>query len=134
MQTFARTPGPKIRRPDPSNGGRFRALDFSALTETLEADYWMGTMNRLAKFAFGVAHSADAPHMVESPQFVILRHIAVFSARLRGHELTTWRMASNSATAVCSKCGRAITVYASLMQPEMDGAVLDELCGEIGAK
>jgi hypothetical protein len=128
VPAFTRTPGPKTRRPDQSNSGGLRALDFAALTETLETDNWIGTMSRLAELALDVPDDSDAPHMSEFPQFEILKRIAVFSARLRGHELTTWCMESNSATAVCSKCGRAITVYASMWQPEMDGAVLDELC------
>ena len=69
-----------------------------------------------------------------SEQLTALQRIAVFSARLRGHELATWTAGEACASARCIRCGAEVRVYLSLIQPEMDGAALDCLCGEGAAK
>jgi hypothetical protein len=70
----------------------------------------------------------------KSHQFEALQRIAAFSAKLRGHELTVWRSGAGSSTARCVKCGRAVTVYASFLQPDMDGPALACMCGETAAE
>jgi hypothetical protein len=61
-------------------------------------------------------------------QLANLQRIAAFSAGLRGHQLGLWWSCEDSATACCSKCGRSVTVYVSLMLPDMDGTALAEDC------
>jgi hypothetical protein len=67
-------------------------------------------------------------------QFEALQRIAAYAAKVRGHELAVWRTGANSSTARCAKCGRAVTVYASLLQPDMDGPALASRCGETAAE
>jgi hypothetical protein len=67
-------------------------------------------------------------------QLAALQRIAAFSAKVRGHHLTAWKIHDYSATAACSKCGRSVTVYPSVMEPEMDGPALSEQCGEPAAE
>ena len=61
-------------------------------------------------------------------QLAALQRIAVFSARLRGHELGKWRGGEGSATARCVRCGRQLQVHFSLIQPGMDGPALTNEC------
>jgi hypothetical protein len=62
-------------------------------------------------------------------QLDALRRIAEFSAKARGHQLSTWQISEYSARAVCTKCGGGVSVHVSLMQPDIDGAALDGECG-----
>ena len=61
-------------------------------------------------------------------QLDILRRIAEFSARARGHQLAAWRNNQYSATAVCARCGRAVIVHLSLFEPDIEGAALSTEC------
>jgi hypothetical protein len=69
-----------------------------------------------------------------SDQLTVLQRIAAFSARLRGHELGEWSTGDGFASARCTLCGAELRVYRSLVQPEMDGAAIDRLCGERAAE
>ena len=62
-------------------------------------------------------------------QIEVLQRIAEFSARAHGHSLNAWRTSEYSATAVCSSCGSTVTVYVSLLQPDMEGTALSAECG-----
>jgi hypothetical protein len=61
-------------------------------------------------------------------QLAALKRIAVFSARVRGHELDEWHPGEGWAAARCVRCGRELRVNFSLIQPEMDGAALEHEC------
>ena len=67
-------------------------------------------------------------------QLAALERIAAFSAKLRGHELGEWCTGEGFATASCIRCGVDLRVYGSLVQPEMDGAALDNQCREESAE
>ena len=58
-----------------------------------------------------------------------MQRMAVFSAKLRGHELGDMRAGNGFARATCIRCQAELRVYTSLFQPDMDGTVLDRLCG-----
>lgn len=58
-------------------------------------------------------------------QLEVLQHIAAFSARAYGHELTAWRIGRFSATAACWKCRRPVSVHVGLLQPDIDGPALN---------
>ena len=60
---------------------------------------------------------------------IALQRIAAFSAKLRGHELGEWHRSEGFAQATCVRCRAELVVYNSLVQPEMDGPVLDQQCG-----
>jgi len=62
-------------------------------------------------------------------QLAALKHIAGFSAAVRGHELGEWRTGERSALATCIRCGADVRVYFPALQPEMDGPSLEHLCG-----
>jgi hypothetical protein len=75
--------------------------------------------------AASVNHSmASIAHQLE-----ILQRIAMFSAQAHGHSLNAWRTSEYSATAACSKCGSTVTVYVSLLQPDIEGTALNAECG-----
>lgn len=61
-------------------------------------------------------------------QLAALERIAVFSARLRGHELGPWRNDDVLAVASCVHCGRELRVYRSPLQPDIDGLGLEDGC------
>lgn len=61
-------------------------------------------------------------------QLAALQRIADFSARLRGHEPGLWRASEDSAVANCIHCGRELRIYSSLMQPDIDGSILEDTC------
>jgi hypothetical protein len=61
-------------------------------------------------------------------QIAALQRIAIFCARLRGHELGVWRTSEGSALANCVHCGRELGVYCSPVQPDIDGSVLEAGC------
>ena len=63
-------------------------------------------------------------------QLAPLQRIAVFSAKVRGHVLGDWHAGDSSAVASCVRCGAALRVYFPVIQPEMDGPALEQLCGE----
>jgi len=63
-------------------------------------------------------------------QISAIQHIAVFSAAVRGHELGAWQVGPHSALASCVRCGAALRVHFPVIQPEMDGPALEQLCGE----
>jgi hypothetical protein len=67
-------------------------------------------------------------------QLESLRRIAEFSARTRGHQLAGWKNSQYSSTAVCDKCGRAVTVHVSLFEPDIEGAALSAECDAIAAE
>jgi hypothetical protein len=67
--------------------------------------------------------------MPMTDQLAALQRIAQFSASVRGHELGRWLTGEGFAQARCTRCGRTLRVYRSLIQPEMDGAALDDECG-----
>jgi len=66
-----------------------------------------------------------------APQLAVLQRIAEFSAQAYGHSLDAWRTSEYSATAACSKCGSTVTVYVSLLQPDLDGTALSTECGAV---
>ena len=70
----------------------------------------------------------------KSHQFETLQRIAAYSAKLRGHQLSVWRTSADSSTARCAKCGRAVTVYVSFLQPDIAGPALASECGETVAE
>jgi hypothetical protein len=61
-------------------------------------------------------------------QLAALERIAIFSARLRGHELGAWRNDEVLAFASCVHCGREVRVYCSPLQPDIDGLGLEDGC------
>jgi hypothetical protein len=61
-------------------------------------------------------------------QLAALERIAVFSARLRGHELGAWCNDEVLAFASCVHCGRELRVYCSPLQPDIDGSGLEDGC------
>lgn len=61
-------------------------------------------------------------------QIEVLQRIAEFSAQAHGHSLNPWRTSEYSATAACSSCGSTVTVYVSLLQPDMEGSALSAGC------
>ncbi|HTQ53231.1 MAG TPA: hypothetical protein VMI94_02160 [Bryobacteraceae bacterium] len=61
-------------------------------------------------------------------QLSVLQHIAAFSAGLRGHQLGEWRIEDGQAVVSCVLCGAALRLCFPALQPEMDGAILDQLC------
>jgi len=63
-------------------------------------------------------------------QVAALQRIAVFSAAVRGHELGGWRMGEGYGAAQCTHCGAELRVHFPALQPEMDGAALDDVCGQ----
>jgi len=65
-----------------------------------------------------------------SQQLEVLQRIAAFSAQLRSHQLAPWEIRDYSARTICSTCGREVTVYTSLLQPDIGGDALSEDCGE----
>jgi len=62
-------------------------------------------------------------------QLAALQRIAAFSARLREHELGEWHTGEGIARACCIRCRAELRLYYSPIQPEMDGAALESLCG-----
>ena len=62
-------------------------------------------------------------------QLSTLQRIAAFSAQAHGHDLGAWQLREFSATAACSRCGRTVTVYASVLQPDIEGTALNAECG-----
>lgn len=68
------------------------------------------------------------PEFRNSSQLDVLVRVAVFSAALRGHELTGWQESADSATAVCAKCNSSVTVHLSLFEPTIDGLALEVEC------
>lgn len=66
----------------------------------------------------------------QARQLEALERIAAFSAKVRGHQLTGWKRSRHSSTAACASCGRTLTVYRSLLQPEMQGDALESECEE----
>ncbi len=71
--------------------------------------------------------------MFMKSQLDALQRIAKFSAQVRGHELGQWQIGDGFAQANCTRCGRFLRVYMSLLQPDMDGAALETGCrtGEV---
>jgi hypothetical protein len=61
-------------------------------------------------------------------QLAALERIAIFSARLRGHEPGAWRNDEVLAFASCVHCGRELRVYCSPLQPDIDGLGLEDGC------
>lgn len=61
-------------------------------------------------------------------QIEVLQRIAEFSAQAHGHSLNSWRTSDYSATSACSRCGSTVTVYLSLLQPDMEGSALSAEC------
>jgi hypothetical protein len=61
-------------------------------------------------------------------QLAALQRIAIFSAKLRGHELGAWRNDDVLAFASCIHCGRELRVYCSPLQPDIDGSALKDPC------
>ena len=61
-------------------------------------------------------------------QLAALRRIALFSAGLRGHTVGEWRMGESFTQANCVRCGAGLRVYFPVIQPEMDGAALEQEC------
>jgi hypothetical protein len=61
-------------------------------------------------------------------QLDALERIAAFAAKIRGHELIGWERSQDSATATCAICRRTVTVYRSLVQPEMQGGAIEAEC------
>jgi hypothetical protein len=66
----------------------------------------------------------------QADQLNALERIAAFAAKVRGHQLTGWKRSRDSATAACTVCGRTVTVYRSLVQPEMQGDAIESECPE----
>jgi len=69
-----------------------------------------------------------------SDQLTALQRIAAFSAKVRGHELGEWYSGDGFASARCGRCGAELRVYFSPVQPEIDGAAIDRLCGQEAAE
>jgi len=63
-----------------------------------------------------------------SDQIAVLKHIARFAARLRGHELEIWQDQDAVSTVRCSRCGRELQVIRTLIQPEIAGKALRSSC------
>ena len=63
-------------------------------------------------------------------QWDVLERIATFSAKVRGHRLAGWKRSPHSSTAACAACSRTVTVYRSVLQPEMQGDALESKCEE----
>ncbi|MGO4880469.1 MAG: hypothetical protein ACLP59_06550 [Bryobacteraceae bacterium] len=61
-------------------------------------------------------------------QLDALERIAVFAAKVRGHQLTGWKRSAHSSTAACEVCRQTVTVYCSLIQPEMQGEAIKREC------
>lgn len=61
-------------------------------------------------------------------QMMAFDGIAVIAATIRGHELGEWHIHDSSATVTCLRCGRGLVVHYSLLQPDMDGALLRHEC------
>ncbi len=66
----------------------------------------------------------------QASQLDVLERIAAFAAKVRGHQLTGWKRSRHSSTAACAACGRTVTVYRSLFQPEMQGDAIESDCEE----
>jgi len=66
----------------------------------------------------------------QAGQLDVLERIAAFAAKVRGHRLTGWTRSPHSSTAACSECNRTVTVYRSLVQPEMQGDAIESDCKE----
>jgi|HubBroStandDraft_5_1064220.scaffolds.fasta_scaffold1498499_1 hypothetical protein len=78
----------------------------------------------------GRSHDTKRSRYKPAVQFDSLERIAAFAAKVRGHQLTGWKRSRYSATAACAACNRTVTVYLSLLQPEMQGAALEGECLE----
>ena len=63
-----------------------------------------------------------------SDQIAVLKHIAGFAASLRGHELGAWQDQDAMSSVHCSRCGCELRVVRTLVQPEIEGTVLDTEC------
>jgi hypothetical protein len=61
-------------------------------------------------------------------QLAGLHRIALFSAAVRGHTLGEWCTGDGFAQASCVLCGAELRVYFPVIQPEMDGAALEQEC------
>jgi hypothetical protein len=61
-------------------------------------------------------------------QLTALQRIAVFSAKLRGHELGAWRTGKGLAVASCVHCGRELRAYCSPGEPDIEGSCLEDAC------
>jgi hypothetical protein len=63
-----------------------------------------------------------------SDQMDVLKHIADFAARIRGHELEAWRDQEGLASAQCARCRRELQVIRTLTRIHMDGEALASTC------
>jgi hypothetical protein len=63
-----------------------------------------------------------------------LKHIAAFSAGLRGHELENWEPGERFALATCIRCKAQVRVYYSPLQPEVAGDAITCKCGAPAVK
>ena len=57
-----------------------------------------------------------------------LHRIGEYAAKVRGHELGEWRSGEGFEIASCIRCRKQLRVYPSLIQPEMEGAILEKQC------
>ena len=63
-------------------------------------------------------------------QLAALQRIAVFSARLRGHEMGEWRTDNSCAVGSCVRCGRQLRLACSPFEPDIDGPALESICNQ----
>ena len=68
-----------------------------------------------------------------SDQLACLQRIAAFAAGVRGHELGEWHSGEDCMQARCLACGAVLRVYASILEPDMDGPALQQPCREHAA-
>lgn len=60
----------------------------------------------------------------QTAQLEVLERITAFAAKVHDHKLTGWKRSRHSSMAVCTVCSRTVTVYRSLVQPDIWGDVL----------